>query len=84
MYKNNKARHLIARLCYIEWVSKYENQIPSTILKRISANRKKISTYFINIFFWRVDKAVRLRHKIYPKNSFSKIYKTTSSLFCKN
>ena len=53
--KNNKARHLTARLCYIDGLVSTGNQIPYTILKRIFANIKLFPKNFINIFFIAVD-----------------------------
>jgi hypothetical protein len=53
--KNNKARHLIARLCYIDGLVSTGNQIPYTILKRIFANIKLFPKNFINIFYVAVD-----------------------------
>ncbi|GAB2837836.1 hypothetical protein GCM10027043_46090 [Ferruginibacter profundus] len=53
--KNNKARHLIARLCYIDGLVSTGNQIPYTILKRIFANIKLFPKNFINIFYIAVD-----------------------------
>jgi hypothetical protein len=53
--KNNKARHLIARLCYIDGLVSTGNQIPCTILKRIFANIKLFPKNFINIFIAPVD-----------------------------
>ena len=55
MVKNNKARHLIARLCYIDGLVSTGNQIPYTILKRIFANIKLFPKNFINIFNTAVD-----------------------------
>ncbi|HNA16606.1 MAG TPA: hypothetical protein PKG89_09285, partial [Ferruginibacter sp.] len=54
--KNNKARRLTARLCYIDGLVSTGNKIPYTILKRNFSNRKIFSEYFINIFFLAVDK----------------------------
>jgi len=54
--KNNKARLLTARLCYIDGLVSTGNQIPYTILKRIFPNRKIFLKFFINIFFYPVDK----------------------------
>jgi len=54
--KNNKARLLTARLCYIDGLVSTGNQIPYTILKRIFPNRKIFPRFFINIFFYPVDK----------------------------
>jgi len=53
--KNNKARRLMARLCYIDGLVSTGNQIPYAILKRIFANIKLFPKNFINIFFIAVD-----------------------------
>jgi hypothetical protein len=53
--KNNKARRLMARLCYIDGLVSTGNQIPYTILKRIFANIKLFPKNFINIFNTAVD-----------------------------
>ena len=54
--KNNKARHLTARLCYIDGLVSTGNQIPYTILKIIFANQKIFYNYFIHILNRAVDK----------------------------
>jgi hypothetical protein len=54
--KNNKARHLTARLCYIDGLVSTGNQIPFTILKIIFANQKIFRNYFIHILNRAVDK----------------------------
>jgi len=54
--KNNKARLLTARLCYIDGLVSTGNQIPYTILKRNFPNQKIFPEFFINIFFCPVDK----------------------------
>ena len=55
LVKNNKARRLMARLCYIDGLVSTGNQISYTILKRIFANIKLFLKNFIHIFFIAVD-----------------------------
>jgi hypothetical protein len=54
--KNNKARRLIAELCYMDGLVSTGTKFPYTILKRIFPNKKKNRINFINIFFGAVDK----------------------------
>jgi hypothetical protein len=54
--KNNKARRLMARLCYIDGLVSTGNQIPFTILKRIFATVKLFPKNFINILKRTVEK----------------------------
>jgi hypothetical protein len=65
--KNNKARRLMARLCYIDGLVSTGNQIPYTILKRIFANIKLFPKNFINIFFIAVDNSNMIL-SIFKKN----------------
>ncbi|HAO46284.1 MAG TPA: hypothetical protein DCQ97_05125 [Chitinophagaceae bacterium] len=78
--KNNKARRLTARLCYIDGLVSTGNQIPYTILKRNFSNRKKNPKYFINIFFWPVDKEAFSTHVSCTK-TFRSITTMSTNLF---
>jgi hypothetical protein len=52
----NKARLFTAGPRYIYGLVSTGNQIPYTILKIISANKKKFKDYFIHILIMAVDK----------------------------